>query len=139
MSRENVEIVRAAMDALDRGDLPGAMKDMATDFRFDFSRSRSPERGVYGRDDLSRLQDAFTGVWESVRWEAEEFIEAGHQLVEPDRRRRVVREAARHPEQEVLRRLDHEPAGLLALRAAPVRPRRPRAPRGHRHAVVLER
>jgi len=83
MSQENVEVARAAVDALDRGDLPGAMKDAATDFIFDFSRSRSPERGVYGREDVSRLRDALTGVWESVRWEAEEFIEAGSHLVTP--------------------------------------------------------
>jgi ketosteroid isomerase-like protein len=83
MSQENVEIVRAAIGALDRGDLRGAMKDTATDFIFDFSRSRSPEQGVYGREDVPRLQDALTGVWESVRWEAEEFIEAGRQLVTP--------------------------------------------------------
>jgi ketosteroid isomerase-like protein len=83
MSRENVEIVRAAIDALDRGDLAGAMKDTATDFIFDFSHSRSPERGVYGREDVPRLQDALTGVWESVRWEAEEFIEAERQIVTP--------------------------------------------------------
>jgi ketosteroid isomerase-like protein len=83
MSQENVEIARHAIDALNRGDLHGAMKDAATDFAFDFSRSRSPERGVYGREDVPRLQDSFGGVWDSVRWEAEEFIEAGDQLVTP--------------------------------------------------------
>ncbi len=59
------------------------MRDMATDFAFDFSRSRSPDRGVYGREDLPGLRDAFAGVWESVRYEPEEFIEAGEQLVTP--------------------------------------------------------
>ena len=57
MSQEHVEIVRRAFDALNRGDLSGAMKDMAADFVFDFSRSMSPERGVYGREDIPRLQD----------------------------------------------------------------------------------
>jgi hypothetical protein len=83
MSQENVEIARRVIDALDRGDLPGAMKDMATEFAFDFSRSRSPARGVYGREDIFRLQDDFGGVWESVRWEAEEFIQARDQLITP--------------------------------------------------------
>jgi ketosteroid isomerase-like protein len=83
MSEENVELARHVFDALNRDDLPGAMKDVATDFAFDFSRSRSPERGVYGREDIPRLQDVFGGVWESVRWEPGEFIEAGDQLITP--------------------------------------------------------
>jgi ketosteroid isomerase-like protein len=83
MSKENMEIARHVFAALNRGDLPGAMKDMATDFAFDFSRSKSFERGVYGREDIPRLQDTFGGVWESVHWEPREFIEAGGQLVTP--------------------------------------------------------
>jgi ketosteroid isomerase-like protein len=83
MSQENVEMARHVFDALNREDLPGAMKDTATDFAFDFSRSRSPERGVYGREDIPRLQDAFIGAWESVYWEPDEFIEAEGQLITP--------------------------------------------------------
>jgi ketosteroid isomerase-like protein len=83
MWQENVEIARHVFDALNRGDLPGALKDTATDFAFDFSRSRSPERGVYGREDIPRFMDAFGGVWESLRWEPEEFIEAGGRLITP--------------------------------------------------------
>ena len=48
MSQEHVELVRRAVEALNRGDLSGAIKEMAADFVFDFSRSMSPERGVYG-------------------------------------------------------------------------------------------
>ena len=68
---------------MNRGDVPGALKDTATDFAFDFSRSKSPERGVYGREEVPRFQEAFGGVWESIRWEPEGFIEAGDQLVTP--------------------------------------------------------
>ena len=50
------------------------------DFVFDFSRSISPERGVYGRDD-EKWED-FVGTWESVRWEPE-FVEAGDRVVTP--------------------------------------------------------
>ena len=75
-----MEIARHVFEALNRGDLPGARKDMTADFAFDFSRSRSPERGVYGHEDIPRLRD-FTGVWESIRWEPEEFIDAGDQLI----------------------------------------------------------
>ena len=80
MSEEKVEIPRHVFEALNRGDFPGAMKDATADFAFDFSRSRSPERGVYGREDLPRWRD-FTGVWESIRWEPEEYIDAGDQLI----------------------------------------------------------
>jgi ketosteroid isomerase-like protein len=83
MSQEYVEIAQHVFDALNRGDLPGAMKDTATDFVFDFSRSKSFERGVYAREDIPRFQEAFGGVWESVRWEPEEFIDAGDQLITP--------------------------------------------------------
>jgi ketosteroid isomerase-like protein len=79
MSQENVEIARRVFDALNRDDFPAAMKDAAPDFVFDFSRSRSFDGGEYGRDELLALQHAetmFGGLWESVRWEPEEFIEA---------------------------------------------------------------
>jgi ketosteroid isomerase-like protein len=83
MSEENVVVARRVIQALDRGDLSGAMKDAAADFVFDFSRSISPEQGVYGRDDLPRLVETFFGDWESQRYEPGEFIEAGNRLITP--------------------------------------------------------
>jgi hypothetical protein len=62
MAQENVEIARRVFDALNRGDLPEVMNEMATGFTFDFSRSRNFERGVYGREEIPGLQDAFGGV-----------------------------------------------------------------------------
>ena len=85
MSEENVAIARRAFEALNRGDLPGAMKDLGTDFVFDFSRSVSLEQGVYGREDIPRFREAFVGLWESVRYEPEEFIEADDQVITPFR------------------------------------------------------
>jgi ketosteroid isomerase-like protein len=82
MSRENVEIARQVFDALNRGDLPAAMKHAAPGFVFDFSRSRGLDGGVYGRDEMSKFQEGLVGVWESVHWETEELIEvAGDRLV----------------------------------------------------------
>ncbi|MGH2925846.1 MAG: nuclear transport factor 2 family protein [Solirubrobacterales bacterium] len=83
MSQENVEMARRVFDALNRGDLPDAMEDAATDFTFDFSRSRSFERGVYGRDEVAGLQEALVGVWESMHWDATEFIERGDEVITP--------------------------------------------------------
>ena len=82
MSQENVEIARQAFDALNRDDLPAVLELAAPDFVFDFSRSRSFDGGEYGREEMPVLQQSFGGVWESMRWEVEEFIEAsGDRLV----------------------------------------------------------
>jgi ketosteroid isomerase-like protein len=77
MSQENVEIIRAAIDALNRGDIDAALKDAAADFEWDFSRSIGMQPGVYRLDQMQELWDEFYGLWESSRWEAEEFIDAG--------------------------------------------------------------
>jgi ketosteroid isomerase-like protein len=76
MSRENVETARQVFDAMNRDDLPAVMEHAAPDFVFDFSRSRSFDGGEYGRDEMTALQESFGGLWESMRWESEEFIEA---------------------------------------------------------------
>src|SRR3954470_11664984 len=52
MSRENVEIVRAAIGAWNRGDWDATLKDGAPSFEFDFSRSVGPNQGVYGLDQM---------------------------------------------------------------------------------------
>ena len=83
MSQENVEIARHVFDAMNRDDLPAVMEHAAPDFAFDFSRSRSFEGREYGRDEiLASSEETLLGLWESVRWEPEEFIEAtGDRLV----------------------------------------------------------
>jgi ketosteroid isomerase-like protein len=83
MSRENVEIVRAALDAINRGDLDAVLKATTPEFEFDFSRAVGPQRGVFGRDELLGVLSEFDEPWESVRREAEQFIEAGDQVVTP--------------------------------------------------------
>jgi ketosteroid isomerase-like protein len=78
MSQENVEIVRAALDALNREDIDAALKDAAPDFVFDFSRSVGTEGGVYKLGQMRTFWGQVTAeMWESSRFEAEEFIEAG--------------------------------------------------------------
>jgi ketosteroid isomerase-like protein len=83
MSQENVEIVRAALDAANRGDLDGMLRDAAPGFEFDFSRAVGPQHGVFGRDEMPGLFKEFDGPWGSVRREADEFIEGGEQVVTP--------------------------------------------------------
>jgi ketosteroid isomerase-like protein len=83
MSQENVEIVRAAIDALNRGDWQSVLKDAAPDFKLDMSRSISPSRGVYERDQVTRFIEEFTGSWNSLRLEPHEFIEVSEQVIVP--------------------------------------------------------
>jgi ketosteroid isomerase-like protein len=84
MSQENVEIVRAAIDAWNRRDWDAALKDAASTFEFDFSRSMGPGRGVYGLDQMEEFFREFADAWESFRLEADEFIEAGEHVVMPN-------------------------------------------------------
>src|SRR5215212_4616718 len=57
MSQENVEIVRAAIDAYNRGDVGGAVKDVMPDFEYDQTRAVGIDRGL-GLDDPRRLDSA---------------------------------------------------------------------------------
>jgi ketosteroid isomerase-like protein len=83
MSQENVKIIRAALDGLNGGDIDAALADAAPDFEWDFSRSIGTQPGVYSVDQLKKFWGEFDGVWESSRWEAKEFIEAGDLVMTP--------------------------------------------------------
>jgi ketosteroid isomerase-like protein len=80
MSQENVEIMRAVIDALNRGELEAALKHMDSDFEFDASRTIGPVGGVVKLDQMRAAWDEFFGLWEAVRFEVDEFIEAGEQV-----------------------------------------------------------
>ena len=83
MSQENVEIVRAAYDAYNRGDLDAALVDAAPEFELDWTRAVGPQRGVYRLDQVRAFFVDFLEAFESTRVEPDEFIEAGDQVVVP--------------------------------------------------------
>jgi ketosteroid isomerase-like protein len=83
MSQENVEIVKAAIDAVNRGDWDAAFQDAAPGFEQDFSRALGPWRGVFGLDQVQRIWEEFAASWESFRIEPHEFIEVGDHVVVP--------------------------------------------------------
>ena len=83
MSQENVEIVRAGLDAWNRGDWDTALKDAAPDLEYDLSRALGPFRGVYRRDHVPRAWADLTEGLTSARIEPHEFIEAGEHVVVP--------------------------------------------------------
>ena len=86
MSQENVEIVRAALDAYNRGDLEAMLKHAAPDCELDWSRSIGPQRGVYRLEQIPQFdlgQFDLGETFESVRTEPEELIDAGDHVVTP--------------------------------------------------------
>jgi len=81
MSQENVEIVRAALDAADRGDWDAMLRDAAPSFEMDLSRAVGPLHGVYGLDQVRAMLEDFAASWESLRFEPNELIAAGEHVV----------------------------------------------------------
>jgi ketosteroid isomerase-like protein len=83
MSHANVAIARAFLEAYNREDFEAALKHATPGFVLDFSRALGPYRGVYGRDQVPGFLEELNATFESVRFEAHDFIEAGDCLVVP--------------------------------------------------------
>ena len=83
MPQENLEIVRRCYEAFDRGDIDVAFEDFAPDFELDLSRAIGIDRGTYSLAQFRRLTEQFAETWESVRYEADELIDAGEHVVMP--------------------------------------------------------
>ncbi len=84
MSDENIEIVRRALEARNRGDMDAALAYAAPDIEFDLSASAGTFAGIYkGHEALQRLWAAWSEVFSEMIWKAEEFIDAGDAVVVP--------------------------------------------------------
>jgi ketosteroid isomerase-like protein len=84
MSQENVEIVRRAFEAFNRGDFDAALRDTAPDAAVDWSHSRGPDAGVYvGHDAIRRFWTDITEPFERHTVVADEFIPHGEHVVVP--------------------------------------------------------
>lgn len=76
MSRENVDLVRRAFDAWNRGDFEAALNVAADDLEMDWSNSIGPLRGVYrGREEILDFISSFIEPFDSLEWDQEELIE----------------------------------------------------------------
>jgi ketosteroid isomerase-like protein len=85
MSEENVEVVRKAIEALNRRDMPTARALWRSDAEIDWSRSKGPLKGVYrGRGEIGKIQDEFWSTFEKVELEAHGFTQAGSEVVVPN-------------------------------------------------------
>jgi hypothetical protein len=84
MSEENVEIVRAAIEAANQRDWGGAFKDVSPGFEWDNLRARGPDnRKVFSADEA---RDFFRGaleMWAEAVIEVDEAIPVGNHVVLP--------------------------------------------------------
>jgi uncharacterized protein len=81
MSQENVEIVRRAYEAANRGDFEGAHAYAHPEIEF-HTYAQSPEAGVYrGKEAVWRYNEGLFEQFESIRFEVEELVDAGDRVV----------------------------------------------------------
>jgi ketosteroid isomerase-like protein len=73
---ENVEVVRRVFEELSRREPAAAMEYFDPQIKFDFTRSRGPNRGMYvGRREVQGNWENFLGAWEEWVSEPHDFIE----------------------------------------------------------------
>jgi ketosteroid isomerase-like protein len=86
MSDENIEIVRAAIDAANQRDWDGAFKDVAPGFVWDNSRARGPDnRAVFSAEEAREFFRGAIEMWEGAVIEIDEVIPVGDHVVLPHR------------------------------------------------------
>ena len=80
MSQENVEILRRAVDHMNKtGDLDWSLYDHEITFT---TRGDIESRRTYtGHEGMRQAMSGFAGVWESVRWELGEVNGTGDPIV----------------------------------------------------------
>jgi ketosteroid isomerase-like protein len=82
MSQENVETIKAATAALNRGDWDAALSYAAPDAKWDTSRDLNETRGIYEtHEGAKRALERFYEPWESWRIEIDEFVRVGEDVV----------------------------------------------------------
>jgi len=62
MSETDVEILRSAFNAFNRGDVDAVLEHLAPDVELDWSRAVGPQRGVYRLDQIRPFLEDFL-VW----------------------------------------------------------------------------
>jgi ketosteroid isomerase-like protein len=86
MSKENVEAARRGFEALERGGVEAFLEFIDPEFETTTPPELTVEPATYrGRDGLRRYFESFYEIMEEVRFEPEEFIDAGSQVVVPAR------------------------------------------------------
>ncbi len=81
MSQENVEIVRKIFDAWNRGEFNEGWGLCDPEVVIDRSRSLVDSRIYRGVDELERFWSDWIATWADARWEIDELIETGDDVV----------------------------------------------------------
>ena len=81
MSRENVEAMRASIEAFNRRDIEGWVRFAAPDFEWRDMMQVPDADPSMGDDALRRWMDDFLAIWEEFHVEIEELIDAGDKVV----------------------------------------------------------
>ena len=82
MSQENVEVVRRANEALNRGDIEGFLAFYSEDVEAeDLMNAPDVPRAVHGIQAYRQMLKAWVGTFDDFRADIVEFIDAGHQVV----------------------------------------------------------
>jgi ketosteroid isomerase-like protein len=78
----NLEFVRFAVDAFNRGDMEAMLEAAHEDFEYDWTRSRSPNAGVYrGPEGFKEFVNEQWSMFDDFRVEAHELIPCGNNHV----------------------------------------------------------
>lgn len=81
MSEEDLELVRSALEALNRGDMEAFVELCDPDFQLDMSE-RVFNPAIYeGHEGIRHFYREVREVWEEFRWEPEGLHGAGEQVV----------------------------------------------------------
>jgi ketosteroid isomerase-like protein len=82
MSRGNVEIVRSAFAAWNRGDLDAALQAYAPEVEFRLAGSFPDfETAYYGPDGVRNFWQQFRAPWEEIFLDIEELIDCGEHVI----------------------------------------------------------
>jgi ketosteroid isomerase-like protein len=81
--QDNVGVVREIYEAFDRGDRAGVLSRVDPAIRC-YDRPARPDPSVYlGHEGLARFMDTDREVFDEIRYEPREFIEAGPYVIVP--------------------------------------------------------
>jgi uncharacterized protein len=81
MTRENVQLVQANYDALDRGDLESAFDTIAPDFEIGVRAVPEAAPEVRGPEALVAIIEQIRDVFGDVRWQPLEFLDLGDRVL----------------------------------------------------------
>ena len=81
MSQENVEIARRAYDSLTVGNLSRLAEFVAPEIEVDLTRNVFNPQVIRGYEGIEQFITTLNEVWEDFRFEIEELIDAGDNVV----------------------------------------------------------